>query len=83
MLGIIRELFIVEEKLLAGCKNKVGAAIYALQYPIYKLHGRLPEREETHRNPACMPIDLRFPFPFASTCLYIKGQGRGKDQRLC
>jgi hypothetical protein len=34
VLGIIRELFVMEEELLTGCKNKVGAAIYTLQYPI-------------------------------------------------
>ena len=34
VLGIICELFVVEEQLLAGCKNEVGAAIYTFQYAI-------------------------------------------------
>jgi hypothetical protein len=34
VLGVIGELFVVEKQLLASCKDKIGAAIYALQYPI-------------------------------------------------
>jgi hypothetical protein len=48
VLGVVRELFVVEEQLLAGSKYKLGAAIYALQYSIYELHGRLPKRGETY-----------------------------------
>jgi len=36
-------LFVVEEQLLAGCKNKRSGAIYALQFSIDKFHGRLPK----------------------------------------
>jgi hypothetical protein len=31
VLGVVLELFIVEEELLAGRKNKLGAAVDALQ----------------------------------------------------
>jgi hypothetical protein len=54
VLGVIRELLIVEKQLLAGCKHELSAAIYALQDAIYKLHGRLPKEgkfTETGRNP--------------------------------
>jgi hypothetical protein len=48
VLGIVGKLLIVEEELLAGRKYKLGAAIYAFQYAIYELHGRLPKRGETY-----------------------------------
>jgi len=46
-LGVVLELFVVEEELLAGCENEFGAAIDALQNSVCKVHGRLPlDREE-------------------------------------
>jgi hypothetical protein len=44
--GIVFELLVVEEELLAGSKYKFGAAIDALQNSVGKLHGRLPQRRE-------------------------------------
>jgi hypothetical protein len=44
--GIVLELLVVEEELLAGSKYKLGAAIDALQNSVGKLHGRLPQRRE-------------------------------------
>jgi hypothetical protein len=41
-LGIVRELFVVEKYLLAGCENKLGATINACEYSIREFHGRLP-----------------------------------------
>jgi hypothetical protein len=41
-LGIVLELFVVEENLLAGRKNELGAAVDALEYSIGEFHGRLP-----------------------------------------
>jgi hypothetical protein len=35
-------LFVVEEDLLAGSKNELGAAVDARQNSIGELHGRLP-----------------------------------------
>jgi len=45
-LGIVRELFVVEEELLAGGEDKLGVAIDALQNPVGKIHVRLPQRRE-------------------------------------
>jgi hypothetical protein len=50
VLGVVGKLLVVEEELLAGCKHKVGAAIYALQYSINELHGRHPKTREINRN---------------------------------
>jgi hypothetical protein len=41
-LGVVFELFIVEEDLLARSKNELGAAVNARQYSIGEFHGRLP-----------------------------------------
>jgi hypothetical protein len=65
VLGIIRELFVVKEQLLTGCKDKRGAAIYALQLSIDKVHGQLPKTGKitaTGRHPKNSP----FPFPLSS-----------------
>jgi hypothetical protein len=81
VLRVIRKLFVVEKQLLAGCKHKLGVAIYAFQYTINKLHGRLPKDgkfTETGQNPEISP----FPFPCPLTCLHNKGPGRAKNQRL-
>jgi hypothetical protein len=42
MLGVVLELFIVEEQLLACRENKLGAAVNTLQDSIGEFHGRLP-----------------------------------------
>ena len=42
VLGIVYELFVVEEDLLARCENKLGAAVNALEDSISEFHGRLP-----------------------------------------
>ncbi len=44
MLGVVLELFVVEEKLLACRENKLGAAVNTLQDSIGKFHGRLPSQ---------------------------------------
>jgi hypothetical protein len=36
-------LFVVEEELLAGRENELGAAVDALQDSVRKFHGRLPK----------------------------------------
>jgi hypothetical protein len=41
-LGVIFELFVVEEDLLARGKDKIRAAVNARKYPIGEFHGRLP-----------------------------------------
>jgi hypothetical protein len=40
--GVVHELFVVEEDLLAGCKNKLGAAVDTCEHSIGEFHGRLP-----------------------------------------
>jgi hypothetical protein len=42
--GIVLELFIVEEDLLASSKYELGAAVNALEDSIGEFHGRLPSQ---------------------------------------
>jgi hypothetical protein len=44
--GIVLEFFIVKEELLTSGKDKLRTAVNALQNPVDKLHGRLPQRWE-------------------------------------
>ena len=46
MLRIVLELFIVKEKLLARGEHEFRSAVTALQNPVDKFHGRLPQRRE-------------------------------------
>jgi hypothetical protein len=46
VLGIVLELLIVEEELLAGSEDELGATVIALQNSVRKFHGRLPRRRE-------------------------------------
>jgi hypothetical protein len=43
VLWVVLELLVVEEKLLARSEDKFGAATYALQDSVSKLHSRLPK----------------------------------------
>jgi len=45
-LGIVLEIFIVEEELLTRGEDEFRAAIDAFQYLIREFHGRLPRRRE-------------------------------------
>jgi hypothetical protein len=40
--GVVLELFVVKENLLAGGEYELGAAVDALQYAICEFHGRHP-----------------------------------------
>jgi len=42
-LGVVRELLVVEENLLASREDKIGAAVYAFEYSIAVFHGRFPK----------------------------------------
>jgi hypothetical protein len=44
--GIVLELLVVKEKLLAGGEDKFSAAVVALEDSILEFHGRLPRRKE-------------------------------------
>ena len=46
VLGIVFELLVVEEKLLAGGEYEFSAAVVALEDSILEFHGRLPRRKE-------------------------------------
>lgn len=46
MLGVVLELFVVEEKLLTRGEYEFGAAVIALQNSIDKFHGRLPQSRD-------------------------------------
>lgn len=43
MLGVVLELFVVKEELLARGEHKLRSAVITFQNPIDKFHGRLPE----------------------------------------
>jgi hypothetical protein len=45
--GIVLELLVVKEKLLAGSEYEFGATVIALQNSVGKFHDRLPWRRET------------------------------------
>jgi hypothetical protein len=48
VLGIVLKLFVVEKDLLAGRKDKLGAAVAALQYSVCEFHGQAsPNRGRT------------------------------------
>ena len=61
-LGVVLELFVVEEELLSCRKNKVGAAVDALKYSIREFHDRFPRNREVHRNRPWL-IDVPVPVP--------------------
>ena len=62
-LGIVLEILVVKEELLARGKDEFGAAINALQYLIGEFHGRLPPTQETtqigHDLRMCRSVSLR------------------------
>jgi hypothetical protein len=62
MFGVILELFVVEEKLLAGRENKLGTAIAAFQNSVRKLHGRLPKEGNVMKS-AMSLLTCRSRFP--------------------
>jgi hypothetical protein len=44
VLGVVFELFVVEEDLFARCKNELGSAVDTLEDSIGEFHGRLPSQ---------------------------------------
>jgi len=61
-LGVVSELLLVEKNLLSGGKDKLFAAVAALQISINEFHGRLPRRQGIHRNrPFLKSCRSRFP----------------------
>jgi hypothetical protein len=79
VLGVVFELFIVEEDLLAGSKYKLGAAVAALQYSIGEFHVRLPRNRDMHRNRLWLPVTCRLRFPVS---VRVAQQGPGPHQKI-
>jgi hypothetical protein len=78
VLGVVLELFIVEEELLAGRENKIGAAAVALQNSVGKLHGRHPQTQGNSLKSAIVPRCLPVPVSLSTCLLNNKGPGRKK-----
>jgi hypothetical protein len=62
MLGIVFELFVVEEKLLACSKYEFCTAIATFQNSVRKLHGRLPKEGKPLKS-AMSLVTCRSRFP--------------------
>ena len=60
-LGVVFELLVVKEELLACREYEIGAAVNTLQYSILEFHGRLPNRE-LHRS-GHSPVNNAVPVP--------------------
>jgi hypothetical protein len=74
MLGVVFELFIVEEELLACCENKLGAAVNAFQDSIGEFHGRLPSQGLPPKS-AMTQQELAGPGSLMSFVVHYKGPG--------
>jgi hypothetical protein len=48
--GVVLELFIVKEDLLASGEDELGTAVDALQYSIREFHGQASPNRDVHRN---------------------------------
>jgi hypothetical protein len=78
MLGVILELFIVEEKLFAGCEHKISATVVALQYSVSEFHWPASLEQGKKMKSAKNVTKLPFPFSLSSFSLHNKGPGRNK-----
>jgi hypothetical protein len=80
--GIVLELFVVEEELLARGKDELGAAVYALEHTIGKFHGRLPQQgapPESAMAPPNSPVAVPC---FLSTCTSRARTARKKERLI-
>ena len=85
MLGVVLELFIVEEKLLACRENKLGAAVNALQDSIGEFHGRLPSQGLPPKSAMALQ-DLAGRGSLMSFVVHYKGPDRpklGRHSNFC
>jgi hypothetical protein len=80
MLGVVLELFVVEEELLACCENKLGAAVNALQDSIGEFHGRLPSQGRPPKS-AMAQQELAGSGSLYSFVVHYKGPDRTKNRR--
>jgi hypothetical protein len=74
MLGVVLELFIVEENLLACSENKLCAAVNALQDSIREFHGRLPSQGLSPKSATSL-LDLAGSGSLYSFVVHYKGPG--------
>jgi hypothetical protein len=74
MLGVVLELFVVEEELLACCENKLGAAVNTLQDSIGEFHGRLPPQGLPPKS-AMAQLELAGPGSLSFFVVHFKGPG--------
>jgi hypothetical protein len=72
--GVVLELLIVEEELLACCENKFGAAVNAFQHSISEFHGRLPSQGLPPKS-AMAQRDLAGSGSLYSFVVHYKGPG--------
>jgi hypothetical protein len=79
MLGVVLELFVVEEQLLACCENKLGAAVNALEDSIGEFHGRLPSQGRPPKS-AMTQQELAGPGSLSSFVVHSKGPGPHQKQ---
>jgi hypothetical protein len=85
VLGIVCELLVVEEKLLAGGEYKLFAAVDALQDSVFEFHGRLPQRRGDTES-AMTPKLLAGPVSLSSCFFHNKGPGRTRfaaNAKIC
>jgi hypothetical protein len=74
VLGIVFELFVVEEDLLASGKYELGAAVNALEDSIGEFHGRLPSQGLPPKSAIALQ-ELAGPGSLSSFVLHYKGPG--------
>jgi hypothetical protein len=74
MLGVVLELFIVEEELLACSEHKLGAAVDAFQHSIGEIHGRLPSQGLSPKS-AMAQLGLAGRGSLISFVVHYKGPG--------
>jgi hypothetical protein len=79
VLGVVLELFVVEEQLLACCENKLGAAVNTLEDSIGEFHGRLPSQGSPPKS-AVTQQELAGPGSLSSFVVHFKGPGPHQKQ---
>jgi hypothetical protein len=75
MLGVVLELLIVEEELLACREHKLGAAVDTLQDSIGEFHGRLPSQGLSPKSATALQ-DLAGRGSLISFVVHYKGPDR-------
>ena len=81
VLGVVLELLVVEELLLACGENKLGAAVDAFQHSIGEFHGRLPSQGLTPKSATALQ-DLAGPGSLISFVVHYKGPDRTKNRAV-